>query len=114
MMCCVALCNKWWNKESTLTGKFSIRHLQIYDNAPYFALALFLISLGTAAILRRNEKQRFCNFLFFLEGGGAGGIMADVQVANCKTQIYIMSYRTTGISQISKPSEQYNGPRSIY
>ena len=47
-------------------------------------------------------------------GGGGGGIMADVQVANCKTQIYIMSYRTTDISQISKPSEQYNGPRSIY
>ena len=30
-------------------------------------------------------------------------------MANCKTQIYIMSYRTTDISQISKPSEQYNG-----
>ena len=84
MMCCVALWNKWWHKELTLTGKFSIRHLQISDNAPYFALALFLISLGTAAILRRNEKQTFCNF--FLERvGGAGGIMADVQVANCKT-----------------------------
>ena len=65
--------------------------------------------------------------IFFFGGGGAGGfianlttsrggggIMADVQVANCKTQIYIMSYRTTDISQISKPSEQYNGPRSIY
>ena len=53
--------------------------------------------------------------IFFWGGGGrAGGIMADVQVANCKTQIYIMSYRTTDISQISKPSEQYNGPRSIH
>ena len=52
--------------------------------------------------------------IFFGGGGGAGGIMADVQVANCKTQIYMMSYRTTDISQISKPSEQYNGPRSIY
>ena len=67
---------------------------------------------GCNLIFRRNEKQRFCNF--FLAGGGAGGIMADVLVANCKTQIYIMSYRTTDISQISKPSEQYNGPRSIY
>ena len=47
-------------------------------------------------------------FAIFLGGGrgGAGGIMAVVQVANCKTQIYIMSYRTTDISQISKPSEQ--------
>ena len=57
-------------------------------------------------------------------GGAAGGIMADVQVANCKTQLYIVSYITTDsvtslrpliqFSQISKQSEQYNGPRSIY
>ena len=56
------------------------------------------------------KSKGFAIFFFF----GGGGIMADVQVANCKTQIYIMSYRTTDISQISKPSEQYNGPRSIY
>ena len=52
--------------------------------------------------------------IFLGGGGGAGGNMADLQVANFKKQIYIMSYRTTDISQISKPSEQYNGPRSIY
>ena len=67
---------------------------------------------------RRNEKQRFRNFFWKRGGGGegaAGGIMADVQVANCKTQLYIMSYITTDsvtavrpliqFSQISKQSE---------
>ena len=62
--------------------------------------------------------------IFWGGGGGAGGIMADVQVANCKTQLYIMSYITTDsvtsirpliqFSQISKQSKQYNTRRSIY
>ena len=49
-------------------------HLHISHNAPYlpppkFYISIVLFSLGTAVIPRRNEKQRFCNFL----GGGVGG-----------------------------------------
>ena len=42
---------------------FHIHHLHVTHNAPFFpqknfAYALFPISLGTAVIPRRNEKQR--------------------------------------------------------
>ena len=44
-----------------------------------FAEALFLISVGTAVIPRRNENQKIMqNF-----GGQTRCIMGDVQVANC-------------------------------
>ena len=69
-------------------------------------------------------KSKGFAIFFFFGGVGGGGIMADVQVANCKTQLYIMSYITTDsltsmrpliqFSQISKQSKQYNTPRSIY
>ena len=69
-------------------------------------------------------KSKGFAIFFFWGGGVGGGIMADVQVANCKTQLYIMSYITTDsltsmrpliqFSQISKQSKQYNTPRSIY
>ena len=50
-----------------------ILHLHISHNAPYlppenFARVLFSVSLGTAVIPRRNEKQRFCK----IRGGGEG------------------------------------------
>ena len=46
--------------------------------------------------------------LFFWRGGGAGGIMADVQVANCKTQLYIMSYITTDSVTSIRPLFQFS------
>ena len=49
--------------------------------APQNFAIFFSISLGTAAIPRRNEKQRLCK----IGGGGGGGItrciLGDVQVA---------------------------------
>ena len=68
----------------------TIRHSHVSHNAPYLppkppptpppkknAYVLFSISLGTAVIPRRNEKQRLCkNF-----GGQIRCIIADAQVA---------------------------------
>ena len=67
--------------------------LYISHNAPYLppqnlASAWFSISLGTAVIPRKNEKQRLCKIL----GGNLRCIMGDVQVANRPVSKYQNSY----------------------
>ena len=70
----------------------SIRHLHISHiytlfASQNFALALFSISLRTAVIPRRSEKQSFCKILGGRGGGGWGQkrcIMGDVHVAYAK------------------------------
>ena len=69
------------------------RKLYISHNAPYLppqnlASAWFSISLGTAVIPRKNEKQRLCKIL----GGNLRCIMGDVQVANRPVSKYQNSY----------------------
>ena len=67
--------------------------LYISHNARYLppqnlASAWFSISLGTAVIPRKNEKQRLCKIL----GGNLRCIMGDVQVANRPVSKYQNSY----------------------
>ena len=67
--------------------------LYISHNAPYLppqnlASAWFSISLGTAVIPRKNEKQRLCKIL----GSNLRCIMGDVQVANRPVSKYQNSY----------------------
>ena len=67
--------------------------LYISHNAPYLppqnlTSAWFSISLGTAVIPRKNEKQRLCKIL----GGNLRCIMGDVQVANRPVSKYQNSY----------------------
>ena len=67
--------------------------LYISHNAPYLppqnlASAWFSISLGTAVIPRKNEKQRLCKIL----GGNLRCIMGVVQVANRPVSKYQHSY----------------------
>ena len=67
--------------------------LYISHNAPYLppqnlASAWFSISLGTAVIPRKSEKQRLCKIL----GGNLRCIMGDVQVANWPVSKYQNSY----------------------
>ena len=67
--------------------------LYISHNAPYLppqnlASAWFSISLGTAVIPRKNEKQRLCKIL----GGNLRCIMGDVQVAKRPVSKYQNSY----------------------
>ena len=68
---------------SLVHSPIHISHNALYLPPKFCILALFLISLGTAVIPRRNEKQRLCkNF-----GGQMRSITGDVQVANKRYRI---------------------------
>ena len=49
-----------------------------------FAGALFPLSLGTAVIPRRNEKQRFCK----IWGGGGGGGANKLRYRRCVSGVF--------------------------
>ena len=79
----------WGKKALTFSLKFNPLNTDTFNAfLAFLAQSLSSFSLGTAVILRRNEKQRLSNFL---GGGVAGGwagregtrcIMGDAQVAN--------------------------------
>ena len=56
-----------------------------------FAQVLFSISLGTAVIPKRNEKQRLCKLFFFLRGQ-TRSTMGDVQMANSILRASLLFY----------------------
>ena len=66
---------------------------------PLFAQSLSSVSLGTAVILRRNERQRLSNFVFLWGGGGRGNKVhyrRHTYIHTCF--IYLESYTKKGIS----------------
>ena len=89
---------------SPLAHRSPIMHLILHKHC-------FQFFLGRLQYPGEMKNKGFA--IFFWKRGG--GIMADVQVANCKTQLYIMSYITNDsvtsirpliqFSQISKQSE---------
>ena len=59
-----------------------------------FAQVLFSISIGTAVIPKRNEKQRLCKLFFFREvvRGQTRSTMGDVQMANSILRASLLFY----------------------
>ena len=54
------------NTTNLVLSRHIIRHLHISHNP-------FSVSLGTAVIRRRNEKQKVMQIFFSRDGGGGGG-----------------------------------------
>ena len=66
----------------------------------------FEFLLGRLQFSGEMKSKGFAIIFFGGGGGEAGGIMADVQVANCTTQLYI--YITTDSVTSIRPLIQYS------
>ena len=83
-----------------------------------FAKALFSISLGTAVLPRRNEKQRLCKICGEVGGGHISCITGDVQVA-CRAfslawpasvQIYCNKRKRLHKKRVQLPQDWFGTP----